>query len=261
MAGRPENCARTGIFAARRILCATLLLLANLATGQTDTPDAETRIAFGPTSPQWLLAVGRLQVPASRFSDGRTRHHVEDCSATLVAQVGDHSANTLVTAWHCLEYYRDLSRPISFTARDNQGELLSREAYRLADGGGMHGDWAILRLYQPIAQKQLAALSIHPQHADPSRPITMAGYSRDPGLGAGGERLTYDVGCRITAQARDGNDSDCLAYKGASGGAVIQMTASGQPLYAGVISRGDSAGVSVYVPVRRFRSALRQHLE
>jgi hypothetical protein len=239
-----------------------LLLLTNhISAEQSPATGHEARQAFGPASPPWLRAVGRLQVPASRYSDGRTRHHVEDCSATLVARAGDHSANTLVTAWHCLEYYRDLSRPISFTARDTQGELLSREAYRLADGGGMHGDWAILRLYQPIAQKQVAALSIHPQHADPSRPITMAGYSRDSGLGAGGERLTYDVGCRITAQARDGNDSDCLAYKGASGGAVIQITASGQPLYAGVISRGDSAGVSVYVPVMRFRSALRQHLE
>ena len=40
----------------------------------------------------------------------------------------------------------------------------------------------------------------------------------------------------------------------------IQMSASGQPLYAGVISRGDSTGVSIYVPVRRFRLALGQYL-
>jgi hypothetical protein len=166
----------------------------------------------------------------------------------------------VVTAWHCLEYYSDLSRPISFTAQDSSGESISREAYRLADGGGMHGDWAILRLRKPIADQDVAALSINPQHADPSLPITMAGYSRDPGLGANGERLTYDLGCRITAEAREGNDSDCLAYKGASGGAVIQMSASGQPLYAGVISRGDSTGVSIYVPVRRFRLALGQYL-
>ena len=167
----------------------------------------------------------------------------------------------MVTAWHCLENYRDLSRPISFSARGNAGELLSRQAYRLADGGGMQGDWAILRLYRPIDRDKLTALAVHPQQADPSQLITMAGYSRDDGLGQNGEQLTYDASCRITAQAQEGNDSDCLAYKGASGGAVIQMSASGQPLYAGVISRGNSAGVSIYVPVTRFRSVLRRHLE
>jgi hypothetical protein len=237
-----------------------LLLTSHLTVA--DSPDAghDARQAFGPASPQWLRAVGRLQVPTSRHSDGRTRHHLEDCSATLVAQAGDNTANTLVTAWHCLEYYRDLSRPISFIARDNRGESLSRQAYRLADGGGMHGDWAILRLYRPIAREDMAALLIHPRRADPSRPITMAGYSRDTGLGENGERLTYDAGCRIIAEARQGNDSDCTAYKGASGGAVIQLSETGQALYAGVISRGDSAGLSIYVPISRFRFALDQHL-
>jgi hypothetical protein len=238
-----------------------LLLLTNhISAEQSPATGHEARQAFGPASPAWLRAVGRLQVPASRYSDGRTRHHLEDCSATLVAQVGDHSANTLVTAWHCLEYYRDLSRPISFTARDTKGGLLSREAYRLADGGGMHGDWAILRLYRPIAREDMAALLIHPRQADPSRPVTMAGYSRDAGLGENGERLTYDADCRIIAEAREGNDSNCLAYKGASGGAVIQLSETGQPLYAGVISRGDSAGLSIYVPISRFRLALEQYL-
>jgi hypothetical protein len=88
----------------------------------------------------------------------------------------------------------------------------------------------------------------------------MAGYSRDAGLGEHGERLTYDAGCRIIAQAREGNDSDCLAYKGASGGAVVQLSTTGEPLYAGVISRGDSEGLSIYVPISRFRLTLQQHL-
>jgi hypothetical protein len=256
----PENYARWSIFAARALACA-LLFLGATVTGRTSASEADSRVVFGSESPQWLRAVGRLQVPSSRHKNGRTVHHLEDCSATLVAPAGRDIADTVVTAWHCLEYYRDLSRPISFTARDNAGNSLSREAYRLADGGGMHGDWAILRLYRPIAQEDVAALPVHPQQADPTRPITMAGYSRDNGLGQNGEQLTYDAGCRITAEAREGNDSNCLAYKGASGGAVIQMSASGEPLYAGVISRGDSTGLSIYVPVRRFRSALRMHLE
>ena len=257
----PENCARACIFAARGLLCASLLLTIVMGSAETTASEPDTRLVFGSTSPQWLRAVGRLQVSASRYKNGRKEHHLEDCSATLVTDGSGSSADTVVTAWHCLEFYRDLSRPISFITRDSDGVSLHREAYRLADGGGMHGDWAILRLRQPIASGDVTALAVHPQHADPSRPITMAGYSRDPGLGANGERLTYDVSCRITAEAREGNDSNCLAYKGASGGAVIQVSTSGQALYAGVISRGDSTGISIYVPVMRFRSALSRHLE
>jgi hypothetical protein len=249
----PVIYARAAIIAASAVLCA-------LITPQAVASDTDTRQVFGPESPQWLRAVGRLQVPTRRYTDGRTEHHREDCSATLVSGPVRRSADTLVTAWHCLEHYRDLSRPISFTARDNNGRLLSREAYRLADGGGMHGDWAILRLYRPIDREVMAALPLHPRQADPARQVTMAGYSRDAGLGEHGERLTYDAGCRIIAQAREGNDSDCLAYKGASGGAVVQLSTTGEPLYAGVISRGDSEGLSIYVPISRFRLTLQQHL-
>ena len=218
----------------------------------------EARLAYSAQSPAWLRTVGKLDVPGYRIEQGRRVHHRENCTATLLGTSED--ARHIVTAWHCLEYYRDLSKPISFTARDNRGEWFSREAYRLADGGGMHGDWAILRLYQPVASTDLVALQLHPRRADPSRPVTMAGYSRDSGLGENGEQLTYDAGCRIIAEAREGNDSDCLAYKGASGGAVVQLSNAGEPLYAGVISRGDSNGLSIYVPVSHFRLTLEQHL-
>jgi hypothetical protein len=104
-------------------------------------------------------------------------------------------------------------------------------------------------------------MHIHPEKADPGRPITMAGYSRDDGKGEGGEQLTYHAGCRITSETRDGTDSDCRAYKGASGGAVVQLSSEGQALYSGVISRGDSERLSIYVPVAHFRSALHQYLD
>lgn len=257
----PEIYARNRKLILLGLLCITLIVAMRPLLGQADTAGTDARVAFGPGSPQWLRAVGRLTVPSSRYADGRTTHHLEDCSATLVASASSSKADIVITAWHCLENYRDLSRTISFSAHDNAGRLLSREAYRLADGGGMHRDWALLRLFRPIRRDELTALSIHPQQADPAMPITMAGYSRDSGLGEGGERLTYDANCRITARAGEGDNSDCLAYKGASGGAVIQISTSGQPLYAGVISRGDSTGISVFVPVTSFRTALRQHLD
>lgn len=269
---RPDCCASARKITPGGALPAALCLLLVLAAAgpaataesaaeESAAAESDSRQIFREGSPPWLRAVGKLLVPGSRYENGRRRHHREDCSATLVANPGRQQADTVVTAWHCLEFYRDLSKPISFTARGASGELLSREAYRLADGGGMHRDWAILRLYQPIAQTEISAMHIHPEKADPGRPITMAGYSRDDGKGEGGEQLTYHAGCRITSETRDGTDSDCRAYKGASGGAVVQLSSEGQALYSGVISRGDSERLSIYVPVAHFRSALHQYLD
>ena len=127
----PENCARACIFAARGLLCASLLLTIVMGSAETTASEPDTRLVFGSTSPQWLRAVGRLQVSASRYKNGRKEHHLEDCSATLVTDGSGSSADTVVTAWHCLEFYRDLSRPISFITRDSDGVSLHREAYRL----------------------------------------------------------------------------------------------------------------------------------
>jgi hypothetical protein len=165
-----------------------------------------------------------------------------------------------VTAWHCLEHYEDLSKEITFSLLPGEPGAVHREAYRLEDGGGMHADWALLRLRRPVAPAEVVALLVDPGRADPALPISMAGYSRDAGMGAGGRHLTFDPACRITAQAPLGSDSNCLAHKGASGGAVMQLSPSGQARLTGVISAGDSAGLSTFVPLESFRAALNRYL-
>jgi len=211
-------------------------------------------------APAWLQAVGKLQVPGSKLVNGRREHHREDCSATLVAQGSARRADTIVTAWHCLEFYNDLSRPITFTLLPGSPGSIIREARRLTDGGGMHADWAVLRLLQPIATERVTALGINPLRANPAQPITMAGYSRDGGKGNYGDQLTFDADCHITAQQATSSDSDCTAYKGASGGAVVQHSVQGRALLSGVISRGDSSGVSIYVPTTGFHRTVIQFL-
>ena len=108
---------------------------------------------------------------------------------------------------------------------------------------------------------EVAGLLPHPGRADAALPITMAGYSGDEGLGAGGKTLTYHSQCRITRQDSRESESDCQAYKGASGGAVIQLSAEGQARVTGVISRGDSESLSIYVPVAGFRGPLNRYLK
>ena len=246
---------------ARRVaplLIAGLWPLALVAEPELTAPD--TRLVYTDTAPSWLRAVGKLQVPGHKYQDGRRAHHREDCSATLVAQPASTRADTIITAWHCLEFYTDLSKPITFTLLPGSEQHVGSEAYRLADGGGIHADWAILRLTKAIPAHQVTAMGIHPDRANPGLPITMAGYSRDNGTGNKGEHLSFDPACAITRQAKGSSDSNCRAHKGSSGGAVVQITQKGQARMAGVISQGNGVGLSTFVPVDGFRNAINQHL-
>lgn len=231
-----------------------LLLLLLLPTATTASEDS--RLRYSPTSPDWLRAIGQLVVPSMRLENGHARHHTERCSATLVAAPGATHAKVIISAWHCLEFYRDLSQRITFILLPASQAPREIEAVRYADGGSMAADWAVLRLRQPVAITEVPALHLHPQEADPALPVVMAGYSRDAGAGASGKELSYDPACRITAADSRSGDSDCRAYKGASGGAVIQLTEAGTPLLSGVISEGNSVDYSRYVPVSVFREAL-----
>ncbi len=246
---------------ARPRILALGMALSVIAAGLQAAGRDDSRQVYDGASPDWLQAVGKLQVPGSKIVSGRRTHHREDCSATLVAKRGSDKADTIVTAWHCLEFYADLSRPITFTLFPGSQKSIEIEAHRLADGGGIHSDWALLRLRRAIAASEVVAMSIHPERADPALPITMAGYSRDAGKGDRGKALTFDPNCRITAQAALSSNSDCMAYKGASGGAVMQLSEQGSPLLSGIISRGDSSAISIYVPVSGFRGSLTRFLQ
>lgn len=237
-------------------LCAAGLGIAT-AVAAAETTDG--RLTYGADSPHWLRAVGRLRVPGLRRIDGRNAHLVEDCSATLVAPPGARSSDIIVTAWHCLEDYRDLSREIVFTLLPGTADSHASEAVRLETGGSMHADWAILRLRQPVPAELVRPLQFNPLRADPERGVAMAGYSRD--LGEGGERLSYDPQCRVLNQPVGSSHTDCAAAKGASGGAVVQSGADGVARLTGVISAGDGAGFSVYVPVAGFRAHLARLLQ
>jgi hypothetical protein len=224
------------------------------------TTAADSQQVFAADSSPWLRAIGKLQVPGTRPLDGRRSHYIEDCSATLIAPTLSRSANTIVTAWHCLEFYSDLSKPITFTLVDIAGNTIQREAYQLADGGGMHADWALLRLYRAVASAQVTALTVHPGQADQGRTIIMAGYSKNRLPANDGQDLSFDPACSIIHQGQDISDTDCSAHKGASGGPVIQLTVEGHPLLCGVISEGNGEGRSTFVPVSGFRNAANLHL-
>jgi hypothetical protein len=241
--------------------CALLnsaVLLAVCAT----SAQADSRETYHSQSPIWLQAVGKLQVPGIKYSQGHPRNHHENCSATLIARSRNSEptsavADTIVTAWHCLEFYSDLSKAITFTLMYGTQSSFSSEAVRVADGGSMRADWAVLRLRQPVPAAKVAALTLLPSMANPLKPISMAGYSRNNPQ----QRLSYDLDCDITSQPLKGSSaSNCKALKGSSGGAVIQLSSAGEAMLTGVISQGDSQNLSLFVPVDIFRRALNANL-
>ena len=207
--------------------------------------DTQTSAAKRSTSLERSIgAVGQLLVPAIRYENGYARHYNERCSATAVADVNN-EALYLLSAWHCLEDYRDLSKPLLFALSSG----FQSPVRVVASGDGMLSDWILLRLQSPAPSSARLAAQTSAEGSE----LIMAGYPRD--------RSTADAG-PITVQCQQsGKDykdwsSDCVLQKGASGGAVFNP--DGEIL--GVISRGDGESVSIFVPVNRFRNRLTRYL-
>ena len=192
-------------------------------------------------------SIGQLFVPAIRYEQGYARHYDEHCSATLVAHGHRPASRLVLSAWHCLEDHRDLSRPVLFQTADGQRIA----AQLMASGGAMHADWALLRLSRALP----APLPVQAAGVTASDPLRMAGFPRH----AAPRVLTFASGCRVTGE--DGADlrTDCVLQKGASGGATL--TDSATPALIGVISRGDGVTQSIFVPVARFYRRIRSFLE
>ncbi len=229
-------------------LFSTLCTVLALSCFPAAAGPAEQRAVFDAGSPQLLQAVGKLTVPGHDRVDGRRRSREENCTASLVAP------STILTAWHCLEYYSDLSRDPQFSLPAVMGEV-SVAATRLADGGGMDADWALMRLARPIRQVNPLPVAAPPAASDAR--LLIAGYARDSGLGAGGQRLTWQSDCRVEDREASRVGMDCVTYKGASGGPVL---VDGRVV--GVISAGDGQRRTYFAPFSagtRFFSLYRLH--
>ena len=203
------------------------------------------------TSPEPHPPVGRLLIPSVRLEGGYRRHINEHCSATQVGRSAGQPSQWILTAWHCLEYYRDFSRPIVFETRAGQ----RLQARRVISGGDMNADWALLKLERALPN----AVELGTAPIPRDTPLLMAGYSRNR-QPAAAPSLSWDSDCRVLGP--DGADiqSDCHARRGASGGGVFRRDASGGA-YLGVISRGDSEALSVFVPVTRFLDRVSPYLQ
>ncbi len=228
------------------ILSSTLLLLTSNGLAQQ---------VYDGKSPSWLAAVGKLTVPGQTWDGSGWSHLREHCSATLLRRPTAARAQYLLSAWHCVEHYRDLSYDIEF---ELPGSSRVRRARLVTSGGSMDADWALLKLVAAVPTAGTASLVV-PTHMAPSDSLVMAGYSSGALGKLGSAPLSYDRGCQVLH--RDGLlvTTDCQASKGASGGPVVSEL-GGNVRLLGVVSSGDGAGRSLYVPLTVFASVLRQYL-
>lgn len=207
---------------------------------------ADPRRFYSTDSPGWLRTVGKLTVPGYKYQNGDRLHHVQHCTATLL------SSTIILSGWHCLEHYNDLSMDIVFTLAHRR-----RIAIRLTDGGGMQADWALLKLNKPINTRHVKTLPVATRSLASSRakPLTMAGYSHDSDLAASSQNLSYHTDCEILGDEIYRVATNCVAYKGASGGPVVY-----REKIIGVVSVGDSMRLSYFTPSVLFIEAINDYL-
>jgi hypothetical protein len=201
------------------------------------------------------VSVGRLLIPAIRHENGYARHYDEACSATLIAAEVRTSSRYLLSAWHCLADYSDLSRPIIF--EHSSGRRL--QAWLITSGGGMAEDWALLRLTAPLGEPTvLGSAPSGGTLVSTGSKLLMAGYPHD---GNKPPKLAALRSCEVIDDTKRDIATNCVLSKGASGGAVFE--AASAPCcsrYVGVISRGDGLSQSIFVPLARFTERLRGHM-
>ncbi|HBZ50342.1 MAG TPA: hypothetical protein DEO43_08570 [Halieaceae bacterium] len=217
--------------------CLNLLILLFCSVASIAQPAERYR----PDSPNWMKFVAAINVPTLKHEAGRTRHYREQCSATLINHDHARQDQWLITAWHCIEHYRDLSQTIEVRfphAGLNDQYYTARVA---RSGERLERDWALLRLEQRLPPHLSSPLTL--TAASPSLLATAAGYSKH--LREGRERLSYDSNCRwVSAQEWQ----DCFTSKGTSGGPVVQTIAD-EPTIVGIISQGNGEGMTLTFPV------------
>jgi hypothetical protein len=71
------------------------------------------RQRFDATAPKWMANVANIEGPAIKYEQGRARHYIEYCSGTLLKSAKTSQPRFMISAWHCVEHYQDLSRDLT----------------------------------------------------------------------------------------------------------------------------------------------------
>ena len=191
----------------------------------------------------WQRALFPLSIPVTRLTEGRMRHFTEHCTAVAVTP-GPNSI--FVSAWHCFEHYRSTILPIQLV---NPYTVTPIPMKLLESGGSMQEDWALLTPVSSLTVDTWIPISTTRHHI--GQPLIAAGFAPQPnqsGDEAVERYLLADAACAVINGSTHPPASDCVARKGASGGAIIALTDSGSARLQGIISAGDGEAVSYFYP-------------
>jgi len=184
-------------------------------------------------SPKWTKAIGRVIIPTKLtfVTKKRYRTKYKKCSASLVNLENYSSSSVIITASHCLKGYNSNAGGLKFIIKSKQGNMLQRFAAIYKDSHyihkqtNKHSDYAILILDSPIYKKDVDPLSItktpfyNLQKQYKYSFASLVGFSGD--IGDHGEKLTIDPKCKLFKFNTKYGKSNCIAYKGASGGPIV----------------------------------------
>ena len=218
-------------------------LAAALLSATLTAPFADPREPIPEHVGGWQRALFPLRIPVTRLIEGRMRHFTEHCTAVAVTP----GPNSLfVSAWHCFEDYRSTITPIQLIDPDTATPVPIR---LLETGGSMQEDWALLTPDPPLSIDSWIPISTTPHHI--GQPLIAVGFAPQPdqtGDDAVQRYLLADIACSVIDADTHPPASDCVAKKGASGGAMIALTDSGSARLQGIISAGDGEAVSYFYP-------------
>ena len=117
----------------------------------------------------------------------------------------------------------------------------------------MTADWAVMQAMEPVYDLQWIPLGKEPLLS--GAPVSAAGFapvlmeSFDPrGRESAKRQLLVHAACEVTDADTVPQISNCVAHRGASGGAILSRTESGSVRLSGVISAGDSQTMVLYYP-------------
>ena len=224
-------------------LLVNIALAAVLLSTAPTAPSADPRKPLPEHVAAWQRALFPLRIPVNRLIEGRMRHFTEHCTTVAVTPG---PSSLFVSAWHCFEDYRSTITPIQLIDPDTTTPVPMR---LLETGGSMQEDWALLTPDSPLSVDTWIPISTTPHHI--GQPLTAAGFAPQPdqsGEDAVERYLVADISCSVIDASTHLPASDCVAKKGASGGAIIALTDSGSARLQGIISAGDGETVSYFYP-------------
>ncbi|MDG1507140.1 MAG: hypothetical protein P8Q28_04960 [Luminiphilus sp.] len=178
-------------------------------------------------------SVVRLDVPLQRNEQGRRRHFVERCSAFLISNTKQRAL--LASAWHCIDGIMTFAKAPTLHLIDGPVAVET-----INSGGSMAKDWLLIGAPRE-ALAHLKPISTSRRPIELGEVLVAIGFGGETALG---DRYSREVACPVS-EVGVLFTLQCALQKGDSGGLIARRQLNGQLEAVGIISSGDSQGVSI----------------